>query len=289
MKYLVTGSAGFIGGHLVRALEARGDEVVRLDLKDNSGDVRIVDDVMRLAEGVDGIFHLAAIASVQETIKDPQGTFDTNVNGMRHVLAAAQDAGAAVVYASSAAVYGDSQNLPLTEGEDPRPMSPYAEHKLQNEMDAREVSVVYGLKTFGLRFFNVYGAGQDPSSPYSGVISVFYDRLSRGQDLCVYGDGQQTRDFVAVADVVNSLLLAMDNADSSAPVANICTEVQTSLLTLANTLGAVLGADVNVRHEEARGGDIRHSVGSATRFKSLCGFIPSMALEEGLAELVSGA
>jgi UDP-glucose 4-epimerase len=282
MKYLITGSGGFIGGHLLRALQGQGHEVQGFDLKDRSGDVRDYENTLRAMEGADGVFHLAAIASVQASIGDPEGTQLTNAQGARNVFEAAKALGGLpVVYASSAAVYGDNQNLPLSETEDPRPLSPYAEHKLQNERDARES----GLKTFGLRFFNVYGPGQDPSSPYSGVISVFHDRLKAGRGLDIFGDGAQTRDFVAVEDVVRALMLAMEHVSVAAPVANVCTGQRSSLVELAQVLGDLTGHLPALNYLPAREGDIRHSCGNPGLFEKFCGFRPQTSLREGLRRL----
>jgi UDP-glucose 4-epimerase len=282
MKYLVTGSEGFIGRHLIKNLQAQGHVVSGLDIRNSSGDIRTMKDVLSKAENVDGIFHLAAIASVQQTITDPQGTFETNVTGTRNVFKAGKELGGIpVVYASSAAVYGDNQNLPLKESEKPTPLSPYAEHKYQNEQDARSS----GLPTFGLRFFNIYGPGQDPSSPYSGVISVFYDRLKAELPLTVYGDGQQTRDFVAVEDAVTALITAMANVSEGGAVANICTGRSTTLLELIRVLGEILGCTPKIDYQPPKSGDIRHSRGNPDLFQQICGFKAATSLSSGLRTL----
>lgn len=289
MKILVTGSEGFIGTHVVRSLRADGHDVRGLDLKDNSGDIRKAEDLKQATEGCDAIIHLAAVASVQETIKDPKGTAEHNVTGTQNVFQAAIGAGhIPVVYASSAAVYGDNQNLPLKESETPNPLSPYAEHKWQNEKDAAAFGKHHGLKTFGVRFFNIYGEGQDPSSPYSGVISVFHDRLESGQDITIFGDGQQSRDFVSVDDAITALKLGLEHASTDAPIANVCTGKTTPLLELADAIGQAIQRTPNIHFAPARDGDIRHSCGDPEHLNTLCGFTPKTPLAQGLKSMVKG-
>lgn len=282
MKYLVTGSSGFIGTHLCSHLNAQGHNVVRCDMKDKSGDIRAANLGMDTIETIDGIFHLAAIASVQETFSDPDETFQTNVNGTRAVFDLAKDRNIPIVYASSAAVYGDNANLPLSEDEPAMPLSPYAEHKLQNEIDARDM----GIQSFGVRFFNIYGPGQDPSSPYSGVISIFHDRLKNGQAITIFGDGHHSRDFVYVGDAVQALILGMQHANLDAPIANVCKGNKSTLLKLAETLGKSLAQDPDIRFEPARAGDIVHSLGDPARLQAITGFRPQIALNTGIQKLV---
>jgi UDP-glucose 4-epimerase len=290
MRILVTGSEGFIGGHVMRSLTDDGHDVRGLDLKNANGDVRSLGDVTHAAQDCDAIIHLAAVASVQETIKDSLGTAEHNVTGTRNVFQAAIDnENIPVVYASSAAVYGDNQILPLSENEIPNPLSPYADHKWQNEKDAAEFARAHGLKTFGVRFFNIYGAGQDPSSPYSGVISVFHDRLARNEPITIFGDGQQSRDFVCVDDAVTALKLGLKHASTDALILNVCTGQQTSLLDLIHEMGIALNQTPIIRHEPARDGDIRHSCGNPSRLNGLCGFKPSIPLSHGLKFMVEGS
>jgi len=191
------------------------------------------------------------------------------------------------VYASSAAVYGDSAALPLTEDGPARPLSAYGADKLGCEQQALVAGVVHGVPTAGLRFFNVFGPRQDPASPYSGVISIFCDRLRAGQGLTVFGDGQQTRDFVFVGDVVAALLAALQGAGVAAPVFNVCTGRTTTVLTLANQVGMLCGVVPAIRHAEPRRGEIRHSLGSPAAAREQLGFIAATGLREGLAETLA--
>lgn len=282
MKYLVTGSSGFIGTHLCSYLKEQGHSVVRCDLKDISGDIRKPNLGIDNIKQIDGIFHLAAIASVQETIADPNGTFDTNVTGTNNVFQIAKNKNIPAVYASSAAVYGDNTKLPLSENELPMPLSPYAEHKLQNEIDARDM----GIRSFGVRFFNIYGPGQDPSSPYSGVISIFYDLLKDGHPITIFGDGKHSRDFVYVADAVKALTQAMAYASIDGPIANVCKGRKSTLLELAETIGKALGKEPDIHFEKARSGDIVHSLGDPLKLERLTGFRPKTALHDGIQKLV---
>src|SRR5271156_2673049 len=248
--YLVTGGAGFIGSHLVEALLARGDRVRVLDdlstgKRENLGPAAelIVGDVADAAcvagamQGVDGCFHLAAVASVELGNRDWLGTHPTNLTGAITVFDAARrgtaDRTVPVGYGSSAAVYGDPPDLPLAETAATRPLSAYGADKLGCELHARVAAQVHGVRTAGCRFFNVYGPRQDPASPYSGVISIFFDRIGQGQGIIIFGDGGQTRDFVYVADVALALLGAMGQDSAGAHVFNVCTGKTTSLLELA--------------------------------------------------------
>ncbi len=286
MKYLVTGAAGFIGGALAQKLRHDGHDVICIDTADKSGDLLDFEDLKSKAAACDGIFHLGAIASVPKTFEDPEGSHAVNVQGTLNVFKAAKSAGnIPVVYASSAAVYGDNPALPLLETEKPRPLSPYAKQKLQNETDAKDYGAE-ALPTFGLRFFNVYGHGQDPSSPYSGVISIFYERLLGKKPLTVFGDGKQTRDFIAVKDAVAALRLAMEHAAPSAPVANICTGKSVTLQELIDTLGEVMDMKPEVKYEAARTGDIKNSCGNPDHFSALTGFTPQTSLHNGLMDLL---
>src|SRR6201996_6028020 len=222
--YLVTGGAGFIGSHLCDALAGRGDTVRVLDDLSTGhrrnvppgahlivGDVADPAAVDQAMEGVDGCFHLAAIASVEKGVTDWLGTHRANITGTITVFDAIRRQGSRipVVYASSAAVYGDATDGPIAETAPCRPLSAYGADKYGFELHARVPSHVHGIPTVGLRFFNVYGPRQDPKSPYSGVISIFCERIAGGLPIAIYGDGQQTRDFVYVADVVRALLAAM--------------------------------------------------------------------------------
>jgi UDP-glucose 4-epimerase len=282
MIYLVTGSSGFIGKNLKKNLQSIGHEVICFDIQDNSGDIRNYAEILKASEGVDGIYHLAATASVQDCIKNPDVTFENNVIGTQNIFRVAKKNNLPVVYASSAAVYGDNECLPLDEYTKPIPLSPYAEHKLKNEIDALES----GLKTFGLRLFNVYGPSQDPSSSYAGVISIFLDLIRSDQDLVVYGDGKQSRDFVYIEDVTNAFIVAMKNVSTNSPVANICTGKSTTLLNLIDQLSILLKKEPVVIFRKMMDKDIRHSLGNPKKFEELTGFSTITSFEEGIRKLV---
>ncbi|MBB4284412.1 NAD-dependent epimerase/dehydratase family protein [Roseospira goensis] len=301
-RYLVTGGAGFIGSHLVEALHSDGHAVAVLD--DLSTGRRenlpadaplVVDDINRIGahpdlwRGLDGCFHLAAVASVQRGTEDWAGCHDVNARGTIAVFEAARDHGVPVVYASSAAVYGDPIALPQAEDALLRPLTAYGADKLASELHARVAGGVHGVPTHGLRFFNVYGPRQDPRSPYSGVVSVFCDRLLADRPIVVHGDGAQSRDFVAVADVVRALRAALGAAALDAPVTNVCTGRSTSVLELSHTLARVIGVTPRVSHGPARVGDIRHSVGDPARLHETLGMTAETPLAEGLAALVAWA
>lgn len=295
-RYLVTGGAGFIGSHLVDALLAAGDTVRVLDdfstgKEENlppgtemlRGDVADPATVREAMAGMDGCFHLAAIASVARGNEDWPGTHRVNVGGTVAVLDAARALGRLpVVYASSAAVYGDTGEAVAHEGLHPAPRTAYGADKLGSEQHAAVGALVHGVPSVGLRFFNVYGPRQDPDSPYSGVISIFARRAAAGEGVSVHGDGLQTRDFVFVADVVAHLQAAMRHASAhaGASVFNVCTGHETSILDLARMLGVR-----DVSHGPARAGDIRRSLGDPARAVAALGVAAGTALATGLAAL----
>lgn len=295
-QYLITGGAGFIGSHLADALIARGDQVRVLDdlstgRRDNLplGAELVVGDVADPAvaraamAGVDGCFHLAAIASVARAAEDWIGTNRANLVGTITVLDAARRARTPVVYASSAAVYGDCPIQPIAETAPKRPLSAYGADKLACELHAAVATGVHGVPTVGLRFFNVFGPRQDPASPYSGVISIFAGRARRGEPVDVFGDGGQTRDFVYVADVVAALLAAMALLPAGSPVFNVCTGHATSVRELATIIATLCGRPAELRPRPPREGDIRHSVGVAANARDALGLGPPVPLRDGLA------
>lgn len=305
-QYLVTGGAGFIGSHLVDALFAAGNAVrvlddfssgkaVHLEQAERSGrlevvraDVRDAAAVKAAAAGVDGIFHLAALVSVPLSLAEPRRSFETNVGGTVNVLEAARTTGVRrVVLASSAAVYGDAAE-PAREDETPlRPMSPYAVDKLAAEQYGALYSRQYGLNVTALRFFNVYGLRQDPASPYSGVISVFADRLRRRDGVTIFGDGEQTRDFVHVSDVVQAMIAAMSAGRAGFTACNVGTGKAVRIDRLLETLAGIVGWQPPVDRQPARQGDIHHSCADIHRARELLGYVPQRDLAAGLRELLA--
>ncbi len=296
--YLVTGGAGFIGSHLCDALLARGDRVRVLDdlstgrrtnLPDGAelfvGDIADPATVRDAVAGIDGCFHLAAIASVARGIDDWLGTHRANLTGTIAVFDALRRRPVPVVYASSAAVYGDCPVQPITEAAATRPLSAYGADKLGCELHARVAYHVHQVPTVGLRFFNVYGPRQDPASPYSGVISVFCERLRRGAPIDIHGDGAQTRDFIYVADVVSALIAAMDRRPDNA-VFNVCTGAAISVLDLAGTIAGLTGREPEIRFQPARAGDILASTGSPQAARGALGLTAVMPLRNGLARVL---
>ncbi len=311
--YLVTGGAGFIGSHLCDALVADGHAVRVLDdlstgkrtnlpagVELIEGDIADPDAVQAAVAGVNGCFHLAAIASVARGVDDWLGTHRANLTGTITLfdIVRREPRQVPVVYASSAAVYGDCADLPIAETAPKRPLSAYGADKYGCELHAVVASHVHNVPTVGLRFFNVYGSRQDPRSPYSGVISIFCERLRRGAPVEVFGDGLQTRDFIAVADVVAALRAAQRLAQGDAqrpvpaqrpldaPVFNVCTGSATSIAELAHTIAEIVGAAADIRHAPPRAGEIRHSVGAADLSRRMLGLAPSVALRDGLRRVL---
>ena len=302
--FLVTGGCGFIGSHLCDALVARGDGVRVIDDLSTGfvanlppeaeflhGDVCDTSLVDAAADGVDGVFHLAAIASVERGLREWVHTNRVNLGGTIAVLDAVRKRrpGVRVVYASSAAVYGDCASLPIRESAGTHPLSAYGADKLGSELHARVATRTHGIPTVGLRFFNVYGPRQNPASPYSGVISIFADRLRRHEGVTVFGDGLQTRDFVYVGDVVAALLQAMTVPLSDAAVFNVCTGRAVTLRRLVSLIAALSGAAPTMRSAPAREGDIRHSVGSRVSARRSLRLPPATPLRAGLAALLAQA
>jgi UDP-glucose 4-epimerase len=296
--WLVTGGAGFIGSHLCDALIARGDTVRVLDDLSTGhqanlpegvtfleGDVADPARVEQAMDGVEGCFHLAAIASVEKGVTDWIATHRANLTGTITVFDTIRRQGRRipVVYASSAAVYGDVATMPITEATPCRPLSAYGADKFGCEVHARVASAVHGIPTVGLRFFNVYGPRQDPTSPYSGVISIFCQRISAARPIAIFGDGGQTRDFVYVADVVRALLAAMDLRPAEAAVLNVCTGIPTSVEALAAQIATLTGQALEIRPQPARAGEIRHSLGDPEPANRVLRLTGRTELREGLS------
>ena len=309
---LVTGGAGFIGSHAVEALLAGGERVRVLDdfstgkhenlssvsgaletgaLEVVEGDVRAAGACAAATRGCDRVLHLAAVASVTRSFDDPAETDAVNVGGTANVLTAAREAGVRrVAFASSCAIYGSTDDLPAREGARPHPESPYAASKLRAEELCREACRDGTLDVGVLRFFNVYGPRQDPSSEYSGVIAIFIDRVAAGRPCTVYGDGSQTRDFVYVADVVTACRAVLDGGRpdaggarlAAAPV-NVGTGLETSLLDVLAALAEASGRRPAVEFAAARADDIGRSRAACERAADLLAFTSSTPFAEGLA------
>jgi UDP-glucose 4-epimerase len=298
-KVLVTGGAGFIGSHLVEALVSFGCQVTVLDnlssgnlknlepVRDRitfyKNDIRDLEMLLKATEGCDVVFHLAAVVAVQETISDPVDSAMINDIGTINVLEAARTRNVRrVVLASSCAVYGDDPRLPKIESMAPMPTSPYAVQKLSAEHYARVYFNLFGLETVSLRFFNVYGPRQDPSSPYSGVISIFMAKAASNQMPVIYGDGNQSRDFVYVKDVVKANLLAANATSSAGNFLNIGTGSYVRINRLWELIASLSGQQSTPTYEPARSGDILHSVAGMDLTQSTLNFKNDFTLEQGL-------
>lgn len=303
---LVTGAAGFIGSHSCERLLAEGHRVLGIDnfrtgraenlatlraherFEFSEGDITDATffDRTVAASKPDAIIHLAALVSVPQSLSEPETNFRLNVLGTQRIIdASAKNGVRRVVFASSAAVYGENPELPLSERSETRPISPYGGAKLASE------ALLLGHAALGFivrcqRYFNVYGPRQDPRSPYSGVISIFCDKLRAGQAPTVFGDGEQTRDFISVHDVARANAIAATAPDLANGVVNICTGRPTSLNHLAAILRRHVANAPAMKHADSRAGDIRHSLGSPERARLELGFSPRVPLEDGLAELI---
>lgn len=295
--YLVTGGCGFIGSHLVDSLLADGHAVRVLDdlstgKRDNLdarakltvGSITDRKTVATLMDGADGCFHLAAVASVERCNQEWVDTHTINLTGTIAIFDAARAKGRApVVYASSAAIYGDNPNMPLSESAVATPLSAYGADKYGCELHARVASVVHGVPSVGMRFFNVYGPRQDPKSPYSGVISIFCDKIFAGAPVTVFGDGGQVRDFVYVGDVVRALRAAMATRKQPQSVFNVCTGTRITVRELAETIYRLRQATPNIVFAAPRSGDIRVSCGDPAQALRELGFKSMTSLSDGLA------
>lgn len=296
--WLVTGGAGFIGRHLVGALAARGDRVTVFDISLGQGppnatlrhlrqDIRDVASLGTAMVGVDGVFHLAANANVQDCIENWAGAHVTNCAGTMNVFGAARaQGGVPVVYASSAAVYGNRSGEICHEGLPERPISPYGADKVGCEHHARAFWRIHGLPSAGLRLFNVYGPGQDATSSYSSVLAQFTENRQKGRRNRIFGDGEQTRDFIHVDDVVQAFVAAMARLQETPDtwVSNVCTGHSVSLLEVCRIIDAQFGSTAQEPlFAPARRGDIRHSRGSTDQMRQLLDLHRAIPLHEGLA------
>ena len=303
MKALVTGGAGFIGHHLVRALVDRGDDVRVLDDL-SSGERARLDGVMnritfvegsildasaleRALPGVEVVFHEAALASVARSIADPRLTNEVNVTGTIELLAAAARQGARrMVFAGSSAVYGIPERLPCSEDQRPSPTSPYGVSKLAGELYLHTIGAALGVETVALRYFNVYGPGQDPRSEYAAVIPKFITAVTRGEQPTIFGDGATSRDFIYIADVIAANLLAASPETPSGLTCNVATGSETSLLQLLAEICAAAGASVEPTHGPPRAGDIPASVADVELARDALAFEATISLRDGIRRTV---
>ena len=299
-KYVVTGGAGFIGSALVRGLIANGEGEIHVidnlfsgskqNLKEvwssielHVTDIRNYEEIFPVIRGADVVYHLAAIPSVPRSIREPVPSHESNIDGTFNVYRAAADAGAGrVVYAASSSAYGDTEVLPKVETMAPRPKSPYAAQKLMGEYYASVFSSCFGLDTVSLRFFNVFGERQDPSSPYSGVISLFMTALLERRSPTIHGDGEQSRDFTYVEDVVALVMKAGVAHGVSGKVYNAGNGNRYTLNQVWNTLQKIEGVDLPANYGPPREGDVKHSQADTTAAKHELGHDPQYSLEQGL-------
>lgn len=303
---LVTGGAGFIGSHLSQALQKKGRRVKVLDdlstgRRSNlepllqtapgqfefiEGDIRDLELLKRVVEGADSIFHQAAIPSVQHSIDDPAMSNSVNVTGALNVLVAAKDGGVKnVVLASSCSIYGDSEELPKRESMEINPLSPYAVTKRCDELYAKVFSGVYGLSCVSLRYFNVFGPRQDPSSDYAAVVPKFITRMLDGVPPIIFGDGEQSRDFIYVENVARANMLGAE-ADVEGQILNIGCGEQRTLNQLVTILNGILGTSFEPEYRESRAGDVRKSEGDISLAREVIGFEPTISVQEGLEKTV---
>lgn len=298
-KYLVTGGAGFIGSHLVEHLVRAGQSVRVLDnfltgkranlesllgkIELFEGDIRDADVCRQACHGVDVVFHQAALPSVPVSVADPVTSHNCNVNGTLNVLVAARDAKVRrLVYAASSSAYGDAPTSPKVETMPSLPLSPYAVQKLAGEMYARAFAVCYGLETISLRYFNVFGPRQDPKSQYAAAIPAFVTALLRGQPPTIYGDGEQTRDFTYIENVVRANLAAAAAPKVNGEVVNVACGESISLNRTIAKINELIGGTIRPIYAPARQGDIKHSMADISAARQLIGFEPAVGFEEGL-------
>jgi nucleoside-diphosphate-sugar epimerase len=296
--YLVTGGAGFIGSHLTEELIRRGHQVrvadnlstgKRSNLDHVSGAEFLEGDLADLAfaqravRSCDYVLHQAAIPSVPRSVRDPITSNRANIDATLNVLVAARDAGVRrLVFAGSSSEYGDTPTLPKREDLPPSPLSPYALQKVVGTEYCRLFTRLYGFETVVIRYFNVFGPRQDPSSPYSGVISLFATALIEGRQPIIYGDGEQTRDFTYVANVVDGVLRACDAPQAAGEAINVACGTRISLNELLRVMNTIVGTSIQAIYKEPRPGDVRDSQADITKAKKLLGYTPIVGLEEGL-------
>lgn len=301
MQLLVTGGAGFIGSRLVARLLDQGYQVRVLDNLSSGdidrlppqaelvkGDIRDVPLLDQALDGVTLVFHLAAMVSVIQSVQQPLEAQSINATGTLQLLEAARRAGVRrVVQASTCAIYGDNSDLPLSESAAPRPLSPYALTKLAAEQAGQLYHSLYNLEVVALRFFNVYGPGQNPNSDYAAAIPRFLQQLRAGQTVTIFGDGLQSRDFVFLDDIVQALWVAGTANNVAGEVFNVASGEAHAIIDVAENLADALQVKPELRFAPARAGEIRHSLGDPSRFRNQTGFLPQTRLVEGLARTVA--
>jgi len=301
--YLVTGGAGFIGSHIVESLLQRGERVRVLDnfssgrsenlahLRERidliEGDIRDSDTVTRAMQGVEVVFHQAAVPSVPRSIADPRTSFDANVTGTLNVLLAARDAGCRrVVFASSSSVYGDTPVMPKVETMPPQPLSPYAISKLTGEQLCGVFTRIYGLETVALRYFNVFGPRQDPTSAYAAVIPKFIAALTSGDTPVIFGDGEQSRDFTYIDNVVDANLRAATASEAAGQVFNVASGRAITVNQMLAAVADLLDIDAHAQHDPPRPGDVRDSLADIAAAQTTLGYEVRVPFNEGLARTV---
>jgi len=304
-KYLVTGGAGFIGSHIAQTLAGQGHAVTVLDnlltgheenladFRDRvdfvRGSITDLDTLRRCCDGVDVIFHQAALASVPRSVADPLASNEHNIDGTLKVFWAARETGVRrVVYAASSSAYGDTEVLPKREDMKADPLSPYAITKFVGELYGKVFTELYGLSTIGLRYFNVFGPRQDPHSQYAAVIPLFITRYLAGEAPVIHGDGGQTRDFTYIRNVVEANLAAAAAPETAGgKVYNIACGERITVGELCERIRAAVGSDIQPRHDEPRAGDVRHSLADISLARELLGWDPAIGLQDGLDATVA--
>jgi len=302
-NYLVTGGAGFIGSHIVERLVSQGESVRVLDnfstgkrenltsfaskIEIMEGDIRSLDDCRRACKGIEVVFHEAAVPSVPKSVADPQTSHEANVDGTFNMLMAARDGKCRrLVYAASSSAYGDLPELPKRETARPQPLSPYAVAKLTGEYYLRAFFHCYGLETVSLRYFNVFGPRQDPKSQYAAAIPAFVSAIMRDEPPTIYGDGEQTRDFTYIDNVVHANSLAANAERTQGEVVNIACGERVTVNAIIQQINRLLGKQVESNYVDPRPGDVKHSLADIEQARQVLGYEPIVKFDDGLAKAI---
>ncbi|NLX23013.1 MAG: SDR family oxidoreductase [Phycisphaerae bacterium] len=302
-KYLVTGGAGFIGSHIVERLVRDGHSVRVLDnfysgkrqnlapfaseIEIIEGDIRRPEDCKHACQGVEIVYHEAAVPSVPKSVEDPLTSHEANITGTFNVLMAARDTGCRrVIFAASSSAYGDLPDLPKRETACPAPLSPYAVAKLAGEAYLRAFRTCYGLETLALRYFNVFGPRQDPASQYAAAIPAFVSAILKGEPPTIFGDGEQTRDFTHIDNVVHANMLAAQTPNANGQVMNIACGERVSVNQIIGLINQLLGKNVAPKYVDARPGDVKHSLADISLAREVLGYEPLLMFEEGLRRAI---